>query len=517
MAARSNLILVNAETGSIATCAYQVSPSKSTRPLQTGQQYELPPPQAKAAPAPGAPSLPEFKATVGLIGTDRLASALVSLYKGVSPVLAKGMARAAGLSPNAQVDSLTEEQWEALYSGPWTQWLKVLVENENSQASIDFENFAFQPIIFNDNEAKDLSPHTQKMDLLKAVEDYYGLAQITVEHNRLKQKCLAKVAAALKKARDRQAEFSSRLAEVEAGSARDLEGQADLLTAYTHTWKDGDAEIQCQDFETGEPITITVPTGTTPVEMAQKMYTKSKKLKRSVETVTPLLDQANLLVEYLEGVEFSIFDIETCKSQEDLLAIQEIADELDAEGSGFVQNHLLYINSGLTGRSSSQKTENMSQKKKAQKSQKGKLKKNTKGEAGRQQKGQKPSKKDLSLDGFLKLQRSPSSPVLLVGRNSQQNERLSFKVAREHDVWLHVRGVPGSHCLLRLEPGRDPSPEDLRHAADVAAYHSKARGSSNVPVMYTSPANVKKISGGPPGMVHLMREEVIWADPGRVA
>jgi len=510
MAARSNLVLVSGEDSRIATCAYQVSPSKSSRPLQTAQEYQLPPPQTKPAPSLEDPSLETFQRQVGLIETDKLAAALTASYKGVSPVLARAMASAVGIPPNTKIGSLSNEQWALLYNGPWRQWLRIIIQGEAVKPLVDWEKFTYVPIFFDGLEEQ--SDSSMKVDdgLEKLLQEYYGLAQMTVEHTRLKQKCLQKLSGVLSKVQSRVEDFQSQLTEVEAGKAEEHQYKADLLTAYTHTWKKGDPEVNCEDFTTGSLVKIPIPEGQTPVEVAQSLYKKSKKLKRSVEVVKPLLEQAETLLEYLEGVEFAILDLKTCKGYEDLVAIQEISDEIDAEGGGLLQSKLLFANRNNADSSQQQRP----------KLQKQKNKKGGKGNKGnpakKKGKEQPPSKKQTSLDGILKLRRTPESPLLVVGRNSMQNERISFKIAKDHELWFHARGVAGSHCLLRCEPGAEVKDKDIQFAADVAAYFSKGRGSSSIPVSCTSPQNIKKITGGPPGMVHITKEDIIWAKPGSV-
>ena len=86
--------------------------------------------------------------------------------------------------------------------------------------------------------------------------------------------------------------------------------------------------------------------------------------------------------------------------------------------------------------------------------------------------------------------------VLVVGRSSKQNDRISFQVAKDHHIWFHAEGVPGSHCLLMLQPGEAVTDAALQFGADVATWHSKARGNSDAPVIYTSPRHLRKITGG---------------------
>ncbi|GIV60786.1 MAG: hypothetical protein KatS3mg043_1875 [Rhodothermaceae bacterium] len=101
-----------------------------------------------------------------------------------------------------------------------------------------------------------------------------------------------------------------------------------------------------------------------------------------------------------------------------------------------------------------------------------------------------------------------------VGKNARQNDELTFRHARKNDLWLHARGVPGSHAILRL-PGRQARPgrDLLERAAGIAAYFSKARSSGLVPVIVTERKYVRKPKGAPPGAVVVEREEVLLVEP----
>lgn len=96
--------------------------------------------------------------------------------------------------------------------------------------------------------------------------------------------------------------------------------------------------------------------------------------------------------------------------------------------------------------------------------------------------------------------RSSDGFKILVGRNNAQNEKLSLKTAAKNDIWLHTQKIPGSHVIIFGE-GREISDEAIEEAAVIAAYHSKAKDSSLVPVDYTRAKELKKPSGGKTGMV----------------
>ena len=101
-----------------------------------------------------------------------------------------------------------------------------------------------------------------------------------------------------------------------------------------------------------------------------------------------------------------------------------------------------------------------------------------------------------------------------IGRSARENDQLTFHYARKHDLWLHAHGVPGAHVILRL-PGRNCMPDRklLERAASLAAYFSKARGSSVVPVVVVPRKYVRKPRGADPGVVVFEREEVLLVEP----
>lgn len=96
----------------------------------------------------------------------------------------------------------------------------------------------------------------------------------------------------------------------------------------------------------------------------------------------------------------------------------------------------------------------------------------------------------VSSDGF----------KILVGRNNIQNDKLSLKTAMKNDMWLHTQKIPGSHVII-VGDGKEISDESIEEAAVIAAYYSKAKDSSLVPVDYTRVKALKKPNGAKAGMV----------------
>ena len=90
---------------------------------------------------------------------------------------------------------------------------------------------------------------------------------------------------------------------------------------------------------------------------------------------------------------------------------------------------------------------------------------------------------------------------------------MTFRVAGDYDLWFHAQEIPGSHVLLRLEPGTVAEEADLQFTANLAAYFSRARQSDQVPVVYTQPKHVYKPKGTKPGLVVYKQETIIWGKP----
>ena len=102
--------------------------------------------------------------------------------------------------------------------------------------------------------------------------------------------------------------------------------------------------------------------------------------------------------------------------------------------------------------------------------------------------------------------------AVLVGRSSRGNDQVTFREARPHDIWLHARGVPGAHVVIRA-PGPSVPEHVLRAAAALAAGASAARSAASVAVDYTQRRHVRRIKGAPPGLVTYRQERTLHVPP----
>ena len=102
--------------------------------------------------------------------------------------------------------------------------------------------------------------------------------------------------------------------------------------------------------------------------------------------------------------------------------------------------------------------------------------------------------------------------VALVGTSAKANEHITFDVAGQDDVWLHARQRPGSHVIVRTAGQKLPN-RVLQRAAELAAFYSQGRTDSRVAVDWTPRKFVRRIRGGPPGLVSYINEQTVDVPP----
>ena len=142
-------------------------------------------------------------------------------------------------------------------------------------------------------------------------------------------------------------------------------------------------------------------------------------------------------------------------------------------------------------------------------------------------------RKELAEEGYIKkstnaqrkLKTENSKPMhfvssdgfdIYVGRNNTQNDYLTLKLANSSDLWFHTKDIHGSHTVIKLGLDKDVPKTTILEAAALAAYYSKARESSQVPVDYTQIKNVKKPNGAKPGMVIYDHYNTVYIKPNLI-
>jgi predicted ribosome quality control (RQC) complex YloA/Tae2 family protein len=122
-------------------------------------------------------------------------------------------------------------------------------------------------------------------------------------------------------------------------------------------------------------------------------------------------------------------------------------------------------------------------------------------------------KRDHKSETFGRRFRSSDGYEIVVGRNDNENDALTFRVARPHDLWLHAGDYPGSHAVVR-NPTREPVPHrTITEAAELAAFYSQARREGKAAVHYTQKKFVSKPPRSKPGLVRLSSFKTILVEP----
>lgn len=448
----SNVVLVNAQN-LIVTAAHQVTEQQSSvRPVLTGAPYQLPP----AIPGP-FPSLEEaqehWQERVSLLPTT-LKKALLKAYSGLSSALVRDLVGRAALTLEQPVTTLSAQDWTRLFE-QWQWWLRCLQSSSFTPAYLD----TGYTVLADPNGGDGAASNLTIQDLIRG----YYTAELNLEtFSRLRNQLGQRLHNRLKKLHQKEDTFQSRLDQ--AAEADDYRQQADLLMAYNYQWQPGLQEIVLADFETGEPIKITLDPEKTAIQCAQAYYKKHQKLKRSRQAITPLLQDVRTELAYLEQVDAALKQMEHYESEADLATLFDIRDELIQQG---------YL------------------------------------EDPTYRPGQNRPTTDLNVRKFV----TPGNLEVWVGRNNRQNDLLISQAATDYDLWFHTQEIPGSHVLLRLHAGQVPDEVDLQFTADVAAYFSRAQQADQVPVVYTKPQHVFKPKGARPGMVVYTHERVLWGQP----
>jgi predicted ribosome quality control (RQC) complex YloA/Tae2 family protein len=238
-----------------------------------------------------------------------------------------------------------------------------------------------------------------------------------------------------------------------AATADELQQRASLILAHVQQIPPNAAYFETTTWgDNPQPVRIELDPRTSPTELAQDLFKKSKRLKRGLD-VAP---------ERLGEVEAEIAALLQTRDALNTDAPDESARKLEALGVSVTEP-----------------------KEEARK---------------RRQAGARlPYREFLSSDAC----------GVLVGRGAADNDRLTLRVARPHDLWLHARGVTGAHVVVPLGKGKSCSAETLVDAATLAAHFSDLRGETIVDVLYTPRRFVHKRKSSPVGSVTLGSEKVI--------
>ena len=244
----------------------------------------------------------------------------------------------------------------------------------------------------------------------------------------------------------------------------------ELITANLYQIKnENQASIILDNYYTNQKITIPLDNRYSPSVNAKHFFKKYHKLKNALDVVTKQKDETLKELDYIESI---VYELENANNLKD---ISEIFDE--------ISENVIF----------KEKTNSNNYKKK-EKVRKSSLTKN----------------KTVS---FNPIKYKIGNYTLLVGRNNKENDYLTLKFAKKTDLWFHTKDIQGSHSILQLNNQTNVDENILMQCAQITAYHSKAKFSSNVPVDFCEVKYVRKPAGSKPGMVIYSNNKTLFVKP----
>lgn len=453
MGKHSNIILVHTEDRKIIDSIKRVSLNiSSVREVLPGLTYQYPPGHKKISPIHRLDE-DEFRRLCSNFHSEIYKLFYMS-YEGMSPTISKEICYRANVESTEVASSLSEVKTEKLW-GTFSRMMSRIEQHEYSPCIVIQRNphtiLDFSAVLLTHYETMEL---VEYQSIHTACEEFYFLKdraeRIQQRTSALRKKIQTRLDTLQHKTEKQNNEISSSM----LLDKDKLYGE--LLTSYIYQIKTGMSEITLENFySNNEKITIPLDVQKSPSENIQRYFKRYQKSKNRIEELTEQLAIAQKEISYLENVLLSISQIETYDE------ISEIQDELAKQG---------YIR-----RPSNHK-----------------------------------SKKE-TISSPMEFTASDGTTIL-VGKNNTQNDRLTLKLSSPNDTWLHTKDIPGSHVIIRAKQ-QDISEKTLYEAAVLAAYYSKGKFSSNVPVDYTERKNVKKPSGAKPGMVIYVNNSTIYVTP----
>lgn len=457
MGRHSNIILIGPD-GRIIDAIKRVDPAMSSvRPILPGLPYEVPP--APAGKYDLTCHTPEEITAALRAGKDGpLSKALQGITTGLSPLTCREISYRATAGQDTAVSGLTDREWEKLTDCLHRVQNAVLTGERRAPYLLvkpggDPLEFSFQPIIQYGLEATG-----QEMDTFSALLDTFYSKHALAERMRVKGHDLLRVLTSATERVTRKLNVQRQ--ELAAAENREtLRLYGDLIHANMHLISPGAASAELVNYydENCAPITVPLDPSLSAAANAQKYYKDYRRAQTAQRMLTDRIAAGQQELVYLE----SVFDsLSRAASTREL---EELRIELEAEG---------YL---------------------------------------RRQKGKQkppPAMKPLTF-------RSDDGFTIYVGRNNLENDRLTLRVAKGSDVWLHTKNIPGSHVIVACE-GQTPPDRTLEQAAILAATHSKAAESVQVPVDYALAKYVKKPSGAKPGMVIYTDNRTAYVNPDPV-
>lgn len=453
MAKHSNIILVT-EQGRIIDAVKRIDCTQSSvRQILPGGEYHDPPTQNKLSLLEC--STQETVDAVFSQSSKMLSSALLGAVEGASPLVCREIAETSG----GDVQTACADVMQKMRVADSLDKIKQSLEANSGKPTV-LKDESGKPFDFSFFDIRQYGSvyTTAYFDSFSELLDEFYSERDRIDRTRQRSADLQKLLSSLTSRISRR--LNNQRAELSAcDDKEELRINAELITAYQYTLEKGAAFYEVADYyNENKPRRIPVDPALTPSANAQRYYKEYRKAKTAEQMLATLIEQGEAELQYIDSVSDSL------SRAAGFGEINEIRSELAASG---------YLKRKSTG-----------------------------------------NKKGLQKPSAPMEYRSSDGLKMLVGRNNVQNDKLSLKTAAKGDMWLHTQKIPGSHVIICAEGGEIPE-TTLLEAARLAAYHSRARESANVPVDYTLAKNLKKPVGAKPGKVIYHVYNTLYVTPDK--
>lgn len=453
MGRHSNIILIGNDGKIIDAIKRVTADMSSVRQVMPGMTYVFPPSQNKM----NTLDL-DYMAFIERLKNGRdvpLSKALMETLDGVSPIVCRELSDLATAGLDTTARELSNDECEKLVGA--VENLAEKVKNGDGKPYAVIEENG-HPLDFTFMEVKQYgdSMTVKEAESFSAMLDKFYSDRSGADRMKQRSGDLFRFVVNLADRLSRKLDIQRQ--ELARSTERDsLRVKGELIHANIRMIEKGMSSVILENYyDNNSPMEVKLDPRLSPNQNAQHYFSEYRKADTAERMLKKLIEKGEAELSYIE----SVFDLLSRARTDD--EIVSIRDELVSQG--YLKNH--------------------------------------------RQKNQKPikiaPKEYISTDGFR----------ILCGRNNLQNDKLTFKDSRKNDIWFHTQKIHGSHTVIITE-GREVPPSTLEQAALIAAYNSKARDSSLVPVDYTEIKNVKKPSGAAPGKVIYEHYKTAYVRPAQ--
>ena len=451
MGRHSNIIILNKDNYIIDAMKHVDNEVNRVRELLPARAYVSPPPQDKLDPL--ADDTPDILLKSAPECGRKVESFLLDKLKGFSPVLCREICFRAGIDESKPVNKLAFRELLRI-----TEALSSLVEHlrgDETFPTVIFDDTG-KPVDFHCIKLLQYSSHKSFDTISAAVEEYHSLKNWN-EFNTQKAKNLHTTVSKLLEKCEKRLAINLQTYE-ENTNFDEYRLLGELITANIYSLAKGMDKASVMNYysEKGESVDIPLDKDKSPQQNAQNYFKKYNKARTAFLYAQNEISVIRDEIAYLESI---LFAIENSKDTEQL---SEIQTELLEQG------YIKHLD------------------RKSRKSPPAKIQ----------------PLKIVSKDGF----------EIFIGQNNKQNDKLTLKLAKNEDIWLHVKNFAGAHVVIKTE-GNEVPDSTLIEAAQYAAWFSKAKSASKVEVDYTHIRNVKKPAGAKPGMVNYVNYHTVVVSP----